>query len=72
MLDRKHQLIKSVNYADFENFRRDYENKTEIDKASLNDIIREYIMHKEHKFRIDIDLEMYHELRQRIEFFLSE
>ena len=72
MLDRKQQLIKSVNYADFENFRRDYENKTEIDKASLNDIIREYIMHKEREFRADIDCEMYHELRQRIEFFLSE
>ena len=72
MLDRKQQLIKSVNYADFENFRRDYENKTEIDKASLNNIIRKYIMHKEREFRVDIDCKMYHELRQRIEFFLSE
>ena len=29
-------------------------------------------MYKEYRFRVDIDLEMYHELRQRIEFFLSE
>ena len=29
-------------------------------------------MHKEHKFRVDIDLEMYYELRRHIEFFLSE
>lgn len=67
MLDRKQQLINSVNYADFENFRREYER----DKTSLNTIIREYIIHKERKFRVDIDCEMYHELRQRIEFFLS-
>ena len=67
MLDRKQQLINSVNYADFENFRREYER----DKTSLNTIIREYIMYKERKFRVDIDCEMYHELRQRIEFFLS-
>lgn len=67
MLDRKQQLINSVNYADFENFRREYER----DKTSLNTIIREYIMYKECKFRVDINCEMYHELRQRIEFFLS-
>lgn len=69
MLDRKQQLINSVSYVDFNNFRREYENKR--DKTSLNTIIREYIMHKERKFRVDIDCEMYHELRQRIEFFLS-
>lgn len=69
MLNRKQQLINSVSYVDFNNFRREYENKR--DKTSLNTIIREYIMHKERKFRVDIDCEMYHELRQRIEFFLS-
>lgn len=69
MLDRKQQLINSVSYVDFNNFRREYENKR--DKTSLNTIIREYIMHKERKFRVDIDCEMYHELRQCIEFFLS-
>lgn len=72
MLDKKQQLINSISYVDFENFRRDYENKTRRDEASLNGIISEYIMYKEHRFRVDIDLEMYHELRQRIEFFLSE
>lgn len=70
MLDRKQQLINSVSYVDFNNFRREYENKR--DKTLLNGIISEYILHKEHRFRVDIDLEMYHELRQRIEFFLSE
>lgn len=69
MLDKKQQLINSISYVDFNNFRREYENKR--DKTSLNTIIREYIMHKERKFRVDIDCEMYHELRQRIEFFLS-
>ena len=72
MLDKKQQLINSISYVDFENFRRDYENKTRRDEASLNGIINEYIMYKEHRFRVDIDCEMYHELRQRIEFFLSE
>ena len=72
MFDKKQQLINSISYVDFENFRRDYENKTRRDEVSLNGIISEYILHKEHRFRVDIDLEMYHELRQRIEFFLSE
>lgn len=72
MFDKKQQLINSISYVDFENFRRDYENKTRRDEASLNGIISEYILHKEHRFGVDIDLEMYHELRQRIEFFLSE
>lgn len=72
MLDKKQQLINSISYVDFKNFRRDYENKMGSDKTSLNDVIREYVAHKEHKFRVDIDLEMYHELRQHIEFFLSE